>query len=232
MRAMILAAGRGERMRPLTDTLPKPLLVVGGKPLIVWHIERLAKAGFQDIVINHAWLGHKIPETLGDGSSFGVRLHYSPEGEQGFETAGGIATALPLLGEKAFLVINGDVWCDWDPIQAYALRDTLSKETQKAWLLMVDNPSHHLEGDFYLSHTGELFDQGSPKLTFAGIGIYHPDLFANVTPKSFVKLAPILRQAMLTHQVIGTHYSGLWTDVGTPARLQALDAQLLNTQHQ
>lgn len=231
MRAMILAAGRGERMRPLTDTLPKPLLKVGGKPLIVWHIERLAKAGFQDIVINHAWLGHKIPEALGDGSTFGVRLHYSPEGEQGFETAGGIATAMPLLGSEAFLVLNGDVWCDWNPVQALALRDTLYKEAKKAWLLMVDNPAHHPEGDFYLNHSGEIFNQGSPKLTFSGIGIYHPDLFAGIAPQSFVRLAPILRQAMQEHLVLGAHYSGQWTDVGTPARLQALDAQRLNTLH-
>lgn len=231
MRAMILAAGRGERMRPLTNTLPKPLLPVGGKPLIVWHIERLAKAGLREIVINHAWLGHKIPQTLGDGSAFGVHLYYSAEEEGGLETAGGIANALPLLGTEPFLVINGDIWCDWDPTQAWALRDTLYKESKKAWLLMVKNPAHHLEGDFHLDSTGLLYSEGVPKLTFAGIGIYHPELFAGIAPKSFVKLAPILRQAMQKQQVVGTYYDGQWTDVGTPARLYALDAQL-NTQHQ
>ncbi|NEN76099.1 nucleotidyltransferase family protein [Pelistega sp. NLN82] len=227
MKAMILAAGRGERMRPLTDHLPKPLLSVGGKPLIVWHIERLAKAGFQDIVINHAWLGHKFEEILGNGSHLNVNIHYSPEDTGGFETAGGIATALPLLGSAPFLVINGDVWCDWDPIEALAKAQQLQQQQAKAWLLMVDNPLHHPSGDFHLQNNGKLVQaSGSTTLTFAGIGVYDPSLFSALPPRTVAKLAPLLRQAMQEQQVLGTHYKGQWTDVGTPSRLQELDAQL------
>lgn len=227
---MILAAGRGERMRPLTDTLPKPLLQVGGKPLIVWHIERLAQAGIRRIVINHAWLGHKFPEILGDGSQFGVQIFYSSEGPGGLETAGGIANALPLLGEEPFLVINGDIWCDWDPAHTQTQLNLLQQQHKSAWLLLVDNPTHHPEGDFYLQSDGlVLTDTAStalPKLTFAGIGIYHPRLFEDIGQQTFAKLAPLLRAAMQAQQVLGSHYQGKWTDVGTPERLTLLDQQL------
>nr|WP_216605194.1 nucleotidyltransferase family protein [Pelistega europaea] len=233
---MILAAGRGERMRPLTDTLPKPLLAVGNKPLIVWHIERLAQAGIRRIVINHAWLGHKFPEILGDGSQFGVEIHYSPEGPGGLETAGGIANALPLLGNKPFLVINGDIWCDWNPIETQAHINQLEQHQKSAWLLLVNNPDHHIEGDFYLDTAGivssDLEKTGKSnanmpvKLTFAGIGIYQPQLFADIGKQTFAKLAPLLRREMQAQQVLGAHYTGQWTDVGTPERLALLDQQL------
>lgn len=222
---MILAAGRGERMRPLTDTLPKPLLEVGGKPLIVWHIERLAAVGITDIVINHAWLGHKFPEILGDGSQFGVDIQYSAEAS-GLETAGGIANALPLLGEAPFLVINGDIWCDWNPMQVMAQLSPLEQGQIQAWLLMVNNPEHNPQGDFHLDSAGKLHSNGDPKLTFAGIGLYHPSLFRDITPGSVAKLAPILRHAMQQQQVLGSHYSGQWMDVGTPERLQEIDQAL------
>ena len=168
MRAMILAAGRGERMRPLTDRLPKPLLPVGGKPLIAWHLERLAAAGFQDVVINHAWLGHEIERALGDGAAFGLRIRYSPEASA-LETAGGIAQALPLLGPDPFLVINGDIWCDWDPAAAPALAADLP--SGGAWLLMADNPPQHPAGDFTLTADGRVEDGGEARLTFSGIGL-------------------------------------------------------------
>lgn len=219
---MILAAGRGERMRPLTDSLPKPLLEVGGKPLIVWHIERLAAAGISDIVINYAWLGHKFPEILGDGSQFDVHIEYSAE-KLGLETAGGIAHALPLLGEQSFLVLNGDIWCDWNPHQVIQELNRLEQAQQQAWLLMVDNPEHNPFGDFHLSPTGKLQSNGDPKLTFAGIGVYHPSLFRGIEPGAIVKLAPLLRLAMEKEQVIASHFSGQWTDVGTPDRLQYVD---------
>lgn len=227
---MILAAGRGERMRPLTDTLPKPLLEVGGKPLIVWHIERLARAGITRIVINHAWLGHKFPEILGDGSQFGVHIEYSAEGPGGLETAGGIANALPLLGDKPFLVMNGDIWCDWNPCEAMQYLALLQEQQRSAWLLMVSNPPHHPEGDFYL-HNGilsaeEPTETAFTKLTFAGIGIYHPQLFTGIAPQTFAKLAPLLRKAMQSQLVSGTYYQGQWTDVGTPERLSWLDSKL------
>lgn len=225
---MILAAGRGERMRPLTDSLPKPLLEVGGKPLIVWHIERLAAVGITDIVINHAWLGHKFPEILGDGSQFGVDIQYSAE-ETGLETAGGIANALTLLGDAPFLVMNGDIWCDWNPMQVMAQLSPIEQGQSQAWLLMVDNPAHNPNGDFHLDTKGFLQNDGTPKLTFAGIGLYDPSLFRDITPGSVAKLAPILRHAMQQQQVLGAHYTGQWTDVGTPERLQEIDRMLSRT---
>lgn len=230
---MILAAGRGERMRPLTDTLPKPLLEVGGKPLIVWHIERLAKVGITDIVINHAWLGHKIEETLGNGNQFGVAIQYSPEAPNGLETAGGIANALPLLGEQPFLVINGDIWCDWNPMQAVAIVDRLHNASTQAWLLMVNNPPHHPEGDFHLDQRGLLHNSGAAanKLTFSGIGVYHPSFFEGLGAQQSVPLAPLLRLAMQNHLVEGNRHTGQWVDVGTPDRLTLLNRQL-NAQHQ
>ncbi len=223
MRAMILAAGRGERMRPLTDRLPKPLLPVGGKPLIVWHLERLAAAGIHEVVINHAWLGHEIEQTLGDGARFGVRIQYSPEGAA-LETAGGIAQALPLLGPAPFLVISGDIWCDWDVAAAPALAAGLPQDG--AWILMVDNPAHHPGGDFVLEPGGRVHDHGEPRLTYSGMGVYHPSLFAGISRGTVAKLAPLLRQTMEQDRVRGARHTGQWTDVGTPQRLADLDAQL------
>lgn len=226
MRAMILAAGRGERMRPLTDRLPKPMLAVGGKPLIVWHIERLVAAGITDIVINHAWLGERIEAGLGDGSTWGARIRYSPE-ITALETAGGIAQALPLLGEQPFLVINGDIFCDWDPGQAAAHVRQLQASQARAWLLLVDNPAHHPRGDFALEASGWVSSALSlPCLTFAGIGIYEPALFAGVAPAAPMPLAPLLRDAIATGAALGQHHRGAWTDVGTPERLRELDTIL------
>jgi len=223
---MILAAGRGIRMRPLTDHTPKPLLCVGGKPLIVWHIERLAAAGLREIVINHAWLGEKIEARLGDGSHYGVRLHYSPE-TTALETAGGIAQALPLLGDAPFLVVNGDLWCDWDASAAYDAARVLQRRDLLAWLWLVDNPDHHPEGDFCLTPQARVCDAGyGDFLTFAGIGVYAPALFSAIAGGQAAKLAPLLRQAMQAGRVGGQHYAGTWVDVGTPQRLQALDARL------
>ncbi|MBV7481436.1 N-acetylmuramate alpha-1-phosphate uridylyltransferase MurU [Bordetella sp. BOR01] len=225
MHAMILAAGRGERMRPLTDHTPKPLLPAGGKPLIVWHIERLAAAGIRDIVINHAWLGEQLPAALGDGSRYGVRIAYSAE-PNALETAGGIAQALPLLGGQPFLVVNGDIWCDWDPAQAAPQARRLDAMQADAWLLLVDNPAHHPQGDFSLSADGRAGTDGPGRLTFAGIGLYRPALFDGLATGMAAPLAPLLRQAMARGMVLGTHHAGAWTDVGTPQRLAALDARL------
>lgn len=226
MRAMILAAGRGERMRPLTDRLPKPMLPVGGKPLIVWHLERLAAAGIRDIVINHAWLGHEIERALGDGAAHDVRIRYSAEAAA-LETAGGIAQALPLLGDDPFLVINGDIWCDWHPAAAHDGARFVA--LGGAWLLLVDNPAHHPAGDFVLMADGRVLAQGEPRLTFAGVGVYHPSLFADVPRGKAAPLAPLLRQAMGQGQVHGARHAGRWTDVGTPQRLADLDAELAGT---
>jgi MurNAc alpha-1-phosphate uridylyltransferase len=224
MKAMILAAGRGERMRPLTDHCPKPLLAVGGKPLIVWHLERLAHAGFADIVINHAWLGEKIEALLGDGGTYGVHISYSPEGEA-LETAGGIAKALPLLGAAPFLVINGDIYCEYDASSAPAIAAQMQARGEHAWLVMVPNPPQHPAGDFTLMD-GKIGDSGELRYTFSGIGIYQPALFAGVTRGSKARLAPLLRAAMATNQVGGELYGGRWEDVGTPERLAALDVEL------
>lgn len=222
MRAMILAAGRGERMRPLTDTLPKPLIPVAGKPLIQWHIERLAAVGITDIVINHAWLGAMLEHTLGDGSQWGVRLQYSAE-TTALETAGGIANALCYLGTEPFLVMNGDVWCDWDPAQALEIGPQM---TQLAWLLLVPNPSHHPSGDFGLSASGVLNDTDPATFTFSGIGIYQPALFDKISPGQTAKLAPLLREAIDQGGVLGALYPGFWIDVGTPERLSTLECRL------
>jgi len=213
---MILAAGRGERMRPLTDTTPKPLLEVAGKPLIVWHIERLAAAGVRDLVINHAHLGQQIEDALGDGSAWGVRIRYSAEGEgRALNTGGGSQRALPMLGDRPFLVVNADVWCELD-IGRLAL-----PEGALACLVMVDNPGHHAGGDFHLA--GDmLLEQGHPRLTYSGIGVYSPRLFEGCAPGAF-PLAPLLRQAMRDGMVTGIHYRGRWSDVGTPERLADLD---------
>lgn len=215
---MILAAGRGERMRPLTDTVPKPLLEVGGKPLIVWHIERLAQAGFAELVINHAHLGTLIEDYLGDGGRYGVNIRYSPEAEA-LETAGGIANALPLLGSEPFLVVNGDIYCDID-FAGLALG-----EGDSAFLVLVDNPPQHPGGDFALSD-GKVLAEGERKLTFSGVGLYRPELFAGIAPGAKAKLAPLLREQMELGRVGGSHYQGRWEDVGTPERLRRLDDEL------
>ena len=223
--AMILAAGRGERMRPLTDTCPKPLLPVGGRPLVAWHLQRLAAAGFHTVVVNHAHLGHLLEAALGDGSRWGLAIRYSPETEA-LETAGGIARALPLLGHEPFAVLNGDVWCDHDCSRLAAVAARMASAAGwLAHLVMVDNPPHHPDGDFVLAD-GRLHVSGAPRLTFAGIGVYHPALFAHVPPGSRARLAPLLTEAMTRDAVTAEHWRGRWVDVGTPARLRALDAEL------
>lgn len=220
MRAMILAAGRGERMRPLTDTCPKPLLKVGSEPLIGWHLRRLKAAGIEEIVINHAWLGQQIEETLGNGAAYGVSIAYSAEGAQGLETAGGIATALPLLGEEPFLVINGDVLTDIDFTLASAQAARLSAEQRLAYLWLVQNPAHNPKGDFVLQTDGAVLSTGAGEaLTFSGMGVYHPALFHDTPPKQAAKLAPLLRAAMEAGKVQGVKHEGLWLDVGTVERL-------------
>jgi MurNAc alpha-1-phosphate uridylyltransferase len=225
MKAMILAAGRGERMRPLTDHTPKPLLLAGGRPLIEWHIRRLAAAGIRQLVINHAWLGAQIEQQLGDGSYLGVAIAYSPE-SAALETAGGIATALPLLGSEPFLVVNGDVLSDVDfAVLAQAARQ-LDGQTRLAHLLLVDNPPHNPAGDFGLQADGLLAASPSAGtgLTFSGIAAYHPVLFTATPAGQPAKLAPLLRAAMAQGQVSGSRLEGLWLDVGTPERLAEADA--------
>lgn len=227
MKAMILAAGRGERLRPLTDSLPKPLVAVAGKPLIVYHIERLAALGITEIVINHAWLGHKLEAHLGDGSDWGVSIYYSPETEA-LETGGGIKQALPLLGDEPFLVLNGDVYIASLPmVNGQLLTHDLVAELmreQEAYLWLVDNPAQHPQGDFALV-AGKVQESGSPKLTFSGIGLYHARLFAG-TPEGRFALAPLLRQKMQQGMVGGEHYPHQWCDVGTPERLHLLDTEI------
>ncbi len=229
MKAMILAAGRGERMRPLTDHTPKPLLPVGGKPLIVWHIERLAKAGFKEIVINHAHLGEQIEQYLGNGQQWSLSIKYSPE-SVALETAGGIANARALLIEDGnentpFLVVNGDTYTDFDFSQCKSQAMAMLKANRLAHLVLVDNPKQHPAGDFTLDKS-LVSNDGLHKLTFSGIGIYQASLFAHIEKGQPAKLAPILREAMLTQQVSGEHYQGEWHDIGTPERLQTLDSQL------
>ncbi|MCP1660282.1 N-acetylmuramate alpha-1-phosphate uridylyltransferase MurU [Neisseria perflava] len=221
MKAMILAAGRGERMRPLTDTCPKPLLPVGRELLIGWHLRRLKQAGIDEIVINHAWLGDQIEQTLGNGSQYGVTIAYSPERHGGLETAGGIATALPLLGHEPFLVINGDVLTDIDFQTAFAAAQNLAETRDMAHLWLVPNPAHNAKGDFALCANDRVqSDTAAGKaLTFSGMGVYHPDLFADTPPHQAAKLAPLLRAAMNEDKVSGEKHAGLWLDVGTVERL-------------
>jgi MurNAc alpha-1-phosphate uridylyltransferase len=214
---MILAAGRGERMRPLTDRTPKPLLPVAGKPLIVWHLEHLARAGFREIVINHAHLGDQIKALLGDGAAWSLHIDYSAEPPGALETAGGIANALPLLGSDPFLVVNGDIFCDWDFARALRLAPEL------AHLILVDNPPQHPTGDFTLIN-GNVGAGGTANYTFSGIGIYRPALFAGIVRGQPAQLAPLLREAMAAGHVTGEHHCGRWEDIGTPQRLAALDA--------
>ena len=226
MKAFILAAGRGERMRPLTDHTPKPLLLAGGKALIEWHLERLAACGFRDVVINHAHLGEQIEASLGDGGRFGLAIRYSPEPPGALETAGGIARALPLLGEAPFLVVNGDIGCDWDFKRALALQDRL------AHLVLVDNPAHHASGDFCLEGERVRFASSAlttraPTLTYAGIGVFSPAFFSTVTRDAVLKMRPLLDAAIAQQTASGEHHTGRWTDVGTPERLAELDRELL-----
>jgi len=231
MKAMLLAAGRGERMRPLTDHIPKPLLVVGGKSLIVWHIEKLVRAGICDIVINHAHLGVQIEAALGNGKQFGARIQYSPE-VNALETAGGIANALALLDNAPFAVINSDIFCHYDFTLLPERAAALQASGDVVHLVLVDNPEHHPSGDFGLH--GMRITNTAPKLTFSGIGIYQPALFQTISRGSVVPLAPLLREQIARGKASGEHYTGLWTDVGTPERLHKLDKQLRathNTNH-
>jgi MurNAc alpha-1-phosphate uridylyltransferase len=251
MKAMILAAGRGERMRPLTDHTPKPLLKVGGKALIVWHLERLAKAGFKEIVINHAHLGQQIEDALKVGADWGLHIQYSPE-KVALETAGGIANALHLLTENGtknepFLVVNGDTFTDFDfasltqNIKSTALKPNTRAPSSgiknaSAHLVLVNNPPQHPNGDFaidfIIQNHGMLKNTGGKNntgmLTFSGLGVYHPDLFAEVTIGQPAKLAPLLRRAIDNHTATAEYYQGIWHDIGTPERLKSLDENLLS----
>ncbi|TBR40055.1 MULTISPECIES: N-acetylmuramate alpha-1-phosphate uridylyltransferase MurU [Dyella] len=229
--ALIFAAGLGERMRPLTDRTAKPLLVAGGKPLIVWHLEKLAAAGIRYVVINTSHLAGQFPDVLGDGSHWGLRIRYAYEGTTPLETGGGMLHALPLLGPEPFMAINGDIWTHLDlaqlPVEPRGL----------AHLVMVDNPEHHPGGDFHVRDDGALSREGEPRLTFSGIGVYRRELLhdwervaenAATEPGAHprFKLAPLLRDAMDRGLATGTHYRGAWTDVGTPERLAELDARI------
>ncbi len=235
MKALIFAAGLGERMRPLTDHTPKPLLPVGGKPLIAWHLEKLAACGIEEVVINVSWLADQFPQALGDGSRWGLRVRYSHEGSTPLETGGGMLHALPLLAEspgsdQPFLLVNGDIWTDFD----FA---SLPREPAGlAHLVMVDRPPQATQGDFALDGEGQVRSDGAHRLTYAGIGVYRPQLLdgwrqhcsdagASEHPPRF-RLAPILRAHMATGDIRGEHHLGCWTDVGTPQRLADLEASL------
>lgn len=235
MRALIFAAGLGERMRPLTDTTPKPLLQVGGKRLIEWHLEKLAAIGVEDVVVNISWLADQFPATLGDGSRWGLRIAYSHEGDTPLETGGGMWNALPLLGDahgarEAFLLVNGDVWTDFD------FAGLPREPNGLAHLVMVDRPPQATHGDFALDDAGFVRADGGHRLTYSGIGVYRPQLFdgwrdaipepAIVNGKPRFPLAPILRAHMADNRITGEHHRGRWTDVGTPERLRMLDAEL------
>lgn len=236
MKALILAAGLGERMRPLTERTPKPLLEVGGKPLIAWHLEKLAARGVREVVINTSWLAEQFPQTLSDGARWGLTLHYSYEGPTALETGGGIHHALELLRDEdapnaPFIAVNGDIWTD------HAFANLPGEPDGDAHLVLVDNPPQHPGGDFVLGDDGRLHVDGQPRLTFSGIGVYRPSLFdrwrevidaadgVERQPPRF-KLAPLLRAAIAAGRVGGEHHRGRWTDVGTPQRLAELDERL------
>lgn len=221
MKAMILAAGRGERMRPLTDVLPKPLLPLAGKALIQYHLEALHAIGIQQVVINHAWLGHMIKEQLGTGLRYGVQIQYSDEGAEGLETAGGLKNALPLLGDEPFMVVNGDVYTDY-PFEQLIGKLSLA---HLAHLVLVPNPVQHPGGDFGISAAGLAMDKASECFTFSGIAVYRPEFFTSV-PEGKQKLAPYLRHAMQQNKVTAELYTGVWHDIGTVQRLNELSAQL------
>jgi N-acetyl-alpha-D-muramate 1-phosphate uridylyltransferase len=212
MHAMILAAGRGERLRPLTDTTPKPLLPVNGKALIVHHMENLATAGITQVIINLAWLGEQISATLGDGSAFGLSIRYSQEPPGALETAGGIVQALPLLGQRPFLVVAGDILCDY-PFERLVDQEPAGL----AHLVMVNNPAHHPDGDFALQN-GQLTSSGPERLTFSGIGLYRPEMFLHLKPGRR-PLRPVFEQALAPGQLSGERYTGYWSDIGTLERL-------------
>ena len=222
MKAMILAAGRGERMRPLTDTTPKALLRVGGQTLIEHHVHALVRAGITELVINHAHLGEQIERALGDGAAYGVHIRYSPETGAALETGGGIFKALPLLGNAPFLVVNADIWTDFEFTRLPRQIDGL------AHLVMVDNPPQHPQGDFSLS-AGSLAQRGPAMLTFSGIGVYRAELFEGCSAGAF-PLAPLLRRAMDAGHVTGEYFSGRWFDIGTPQRLAAINDAVINQQ--
>ncbi|MBB4125688.1 MurNAc alpha-1-phosphate uridylyltransferase [Xanthomonas translucens] len=231
MKALIFAAGFGERMRPLTERTPKPLLAVGGTPLIVWHLRKLAALGVREVVINTSWLAEQFPQALGDGSAFGLRIAYSYEGATPLETGGGMLHALPLLGPAPFLLVNGDIWTDFD------FARLAPEPAGLAQLVLVDPPAYAAHGDFALHADATLRNDGAPLLTYAGVGVYRPDLlrdwqaaFAKPlaehgTPPRFA-LAPVLRAHMAAGRVHGLHHRGRWTDVGTPQRLAELDGEL------
>jgi MurNAc alpha-1-phosphate uridylyltransferase len=220
MKAMVLAAGRGERMRPITDKIPKPLVPVAGKPLIVYHLEALARAGVREIVINLAYRGSQIREALGDGSRHGVRIEYSDEGAEPIETGGGIFKALPLLGPAPFLVVNGDVWTDFDFSALPAL-----DAGAHARLVMVPNPAQLTRGDFGLE--GDLIvERDHDRFTYSGIGIYSSDFFAGCEPGKF-PLLPLLKRAIAARRLRGQIYRGTWSDIGTPERLAAAEAEFI-----
>lgn len=242
MKALILAAGLGERMRPLTDATPKPLLHAGGKPLIAWHLEKLAAIGVREVVINTSWLAEQFPQALGDGERWGLAIHYSYEGQVPLETGGGMWQALPLLGDAPFIAVNGDIWTDYD---FATLPQGIAGDVH---LVMVDNPPHHRQGDFVLEPqsgqlsfgdgaTGRTPPDAAATSTYAGIGLYRASLFddwrhvigdapgAEQSPPRF-KLAPLLRAAMTRSRATGIHHRGRWTDVGTPERLAMLDREV------
>ncbi len=219
MKAMILAAGRGERLRPHTDITPKPLILVGQHRLIEYHLLNLAGAGIRQVVVNISWLGDQIRDTLGDGSRYGLAITYSDEGEEALETAGGIINALPLLGEALFIVINGDIWCDYD-LAGLITRDL----RHEAHLVLVNNPEHNPEGDFAIED-GMIRNNGENKLTYSGIGLYTPAFFADTQPGKKA-LGPILRKKSDQNRISGEIYPGQWVDIGTIERLAQLRSYL------
>lgn len=224
MKAMLLAAGKGERMRPLTLTTPKALLTAAGKPLIDWHLERLVDAGIREFAINVSWLGEEIERHCGTGERYGGRIVYSREPDAPLETAGGIVQALPLLGNEPFLVVNADIWTDFNFASLIDSTDAGTPEAGGASLILVDNPEHNHAGDFSLDGP-TITERSASTLTFAGIGLYHPQFFADCVPGKR-PLLPLFHRAMAAGRLTGTHYRGHWTDVGTPGRLRALEERL------
>ncbi len=222
VKAMILAAGRGERMRPLTDHTPKPLLPVAGRPLIVHHLEALRAAGIVEVVINTGHLGEQLPAALGDGQRWGMRIAWSPEPPEALETGGGIFQALPLLGQEPFIVVNSDIWTDF-PLTRWTQPPLMPAGL--AHLVLVDNPPHHAQGDFALLDDGRVAESGTPHWTFSGVSVLRPELFAGCEPGRF-PLGPLLRQAIAAGKVSGEFYPGEWRDIGTPQRLAELNSVL------
>ncbi|KPZ71132.1 MULTISPECIES: N-acetylmuramate alpha-1-phosphate uridylyltransferase MurU [unclassified Shewanella] len=225
MKAMILAAGRGERLRPLTDTLPKPMVKAAGKALIEYHLDKLAQAGFQDVIINHAWLGHKLVDSLGDGSRWGITIKYSAE-QTALETAGGIKQALPLIGHEPFFVINGDIYIDKLPDITQAIDVMASNSALDAFLWLVDNPTHNPSGDFAIIDN-MLAESEQDKLTYSGMGIYHPKMFTELTAGKS-GLGPLLRQKLASETLAASHFQSYWCDVGTIERLTQLTHYIEN----